>query len=361
MSSERTWTSASWRGYLLAVATVAAATAITFGILQTFGPRPHPAIFYSYIVAIMAAAWSGYGPGLFACGLSLFVAPYFLLPNFTPTRVDPNRIVLTALVSLLVSWVSASRKRSDQLLREANEELEARVKERTAQLERSNAELEQYAYAASHDLQEPLRTIAVYVQMLRRRYTHAFGEADAEQIMQTIETNTRRMSSLISDLLSHSRLTADAEAQFTPVSMSTVVAEAIDNCQSSIAETGATVRAPAELPVIRGNREQLMQVVQNLLANALKYRSPDRTPQVEIHVLPEDSRWMFAVRDNGIGLDMHYAERIFQMFKRLHGRDVPGTGMGLAICQKIIQQHGGRIWVESAPGVGATFKFTIPK
>lgn len=159
-----------------------------------------------------AAWWGGYGPGVLACALSFFLAPYLFIPQFNPARTDLNRLALTILVSLLVSRVAKTRRQAERVLRSENERLEQRVQERTAELAYSNAELEQYAYAASHDLQEPLRTIGLYVQMLRQRYRPAFGDDDAEQIMQTIETSTRRMTTLIADLLVYSRLEAGMDA-----------------------------------------------------------------------------------------------------------------------------------------------------
>ena len=195
-------------GYLIAVLGVALAIVITFAILRTTGFRA--VIGYGFLFAILIAAWWGYGPGLLSCALSFFVVPYLFVPKFSLTRIDWNRLALTVLVSLLVSRVSATQKRTEQLLRAANLDLDQRVRERTAELERSNSDLEQFAYAASHDLQEPLRNVTTHTQLLKKRY---YGKLDdeADQLMLTIVTSAKRMGQLIQDLLAYTQVTSQTE------------------------------------------------------------------------------------------------------------------------------------------------------
>lgn len=358
-------------GYGIALIGVAAASVVTFVVVKTIGPNP--VIGYAYLFAIMSAAWwGGYGPGMVACALTFFLAPYLLIPNFTATRIDLNRLALTALVSLLVSWVSVTRRRTEQMLRTANEELAHHVAERTAELEhanmalakrtaeleRSNAELEQYAYVASHDLQEPIRTLILYSQLLTRRYG-ATLDSGGREMLGVMESSSQRMQTLVNDLLSYSRTIAGTDNAPQPVPIAEVVAEAVANCGAMITETNAEV-VYGTLPTVSAKRDQLVQVFQNLLSNAIKYRSPDAPPRVVVNASRDLGAWAFVVQDNGMGIDMQYADHIFKVFTRLHGRDIPGTGIGLAICKKIIEEHGGRIWVESISGEGAAFKFTLP-
>jgi signal transduction histidine kinase len=367
--------------YGLTAAGVAAASGTTIWVLYALGSKGTAFfIVLAFLSAITAAAWwGGYGPGLFAVGLSQFIAPYFLLPAIDLTRVNFTRFVLIVSLSLMVSWLRDRVVRGEQHLRLANESLEIRVSERTAELSaanvalgrkaaeleranadlrRTNAELEQYTYIASHDLQEPARTMALYSQLLTRKHSAELSR-EAEQLVEMIEKNARRLLSIVDALLSYSRLVADAERFTSPVSLTEVVAEAVANCQSAIAETSAEIHY-GELPTVHGFRGELVQVFQNLFSNALKYRNLHDPPRIVVEAVVTGGCWQFSVRDNGIGLDMQYAERIFRLFQRLHGRDVPGTGMGLAICKRIVEDHGGTIWVESVPGQGATFKFTLP-
>lgn len=223
-------------------------------------------------------------------------------------------------------------------------------------LARSNADLQQFAYASSHDLQEPLRNISLYAQLLAKRYQGTLGD-QADLCIDTIVSSCRRMEALIRDLLAFSRLTSAEAATFRSVDMNVALSWAEKNLELSIKESGAVITADA-LPVVHGDQVQLVQLFQNLLGNALKYRSA--SPRVHISAVFADDEWTFSVQDNGVGIAPEYQDRIFGLFKRLHGRDVPGTGVGLAICRRIVEKHGGRMWVASTPGQGSTFFFTLP-
>jgi PAS domain S-box-containing protein len=237
----------------------------------------------------------------------------------------------------------------------AREALEATA----AELRRSNEELEQFAYIASHDLQEPLRMVASYTQLLERRYA-AQLDATAREFIGYAVDGARRMQEFITGLLQYSRVGTERRV-LAKVNLREVFDSAIANLRIAIEESSATVEA-RDLPVVRGDPRQLTQLFQNLIGNALKFRKAGTPPRVEVSGQREDGAfWRVSVKDNGIGLDPRFSERVFTIFQRLHTRDeYEGTGLGLAICKKIVERHGGRIWVESKEGEGATFSFTLP-
>jgi len=231
------------------------------------------------------------------------------------------------------------------------------VHERAAELARSNAELEQFAYVASHDLQEPLRVVGSFAQLLAKRYRGQFGK-DGDEFIAFIVDGVARMQQLIDDLLVYSRVGTRAKP-LQPTQTSAVLEQAIANLQVAIDETGTVVTHDA-LPAVLADGSQLVQVFQNLLSNAIKFHGTE-PPRVQVSAAREDHAWVFGVRDNGIGIDPQQFERIFAIFQRLHtSAEYPGTGIGLAVCKKIVERHGGRIWVSSQPGTGATFFFTVP-
>jgi chemotaxis family two-component system sensor kinase Cph1 len=224
-------------------------------------------------------------------------------------------------------------------------------------LERSNAELKKFAYVASHDLQEPLNQVANYVQLLEMRYEQLLDE-DAKEFITFAVEGVSLMQTLIDDVLAYSKVDMQA-SEFELTEVDTALAKALNNLRKRISETGAVITHD-ELPTVMADGTQLMQLFQNLIANAIKFRS-DKAPQIHIGASRLEDEWLFSVQDNGIGIDPQFSDRIFVIFQRLHTRDeYPGTGMGLAICKKIIECHRGRIWVESQLGEGATFYFTIP-
>ena len=224
------------------------------------------------------------------------------------------------------------------------------------ELERSNKELEQFAYVASHDLQEPLRMVASYTQLLGEHYRDQLDDEAASFINYAIDGATR-MQTLINDLLAYSRVGTRAK-EFEPADCNAVLSQAITNLSIAIGEANATVTND-ELPTVAGDPSQLVQLFQNLVGNAIKFHS-EEAPLVHVSAREEGGEWLFSVRDNGIGIEPRFADRIFMMFRRLHKRNqYPGTGIGLAVCKKIVDRHGGRIWVESEPAKGSVFCFTI--
>ena len=236
---------------------------------------------------------------------------------------------------------------------------ESALRDRNAQLAQSNADLEQFAYVASHDLREPLRMVSAYVGLLERRYGPAL-DAQALEYIAFAREGAQRLDRMVLDLLEFSRAGKRAEP-FAPVDLGKVVAAACGNLAAAIAETGATLDVAGDLPVVTGSWSDLVRLVQNLIGNALKYHAPGRPARVELSCRPAAGEWQIAVADNGIGIDPQYFTKIFAIFQRLHTRDhYDGTGIGLAICRRIVHYHGGRIWVESTPGSGSTFHFTLP-
>jgi GAF domain-containing protein len=237
-----------------------------------------------------------------------------------------------------------------------NSQLYEQSRRQAMELERSNAELEQFAYVASHDLQEPLRMVTGYTQLLAKRYGDKLDQNANEYIDYAVD-GAKRMQALIHDLLTYSRVGTRAK-EFAPTDCGAVVAETLRALQPAIEESAATVTHDP-LPTVMGDESQLLQLFQNLIGNAIKYRG-GKPPVVQVSCRQGDDHWLFSVRDNGIGIDPKYAERIFVIFQRLHGRDqYAGTGIGLAVCKKIVERHGGKIWVESELGKGATFYFTM--
>ena len=224
-------------------------------------------------------------------------------------------------------------------------------------LERSNTELQQFAYIASHDLQEPLRMIGSYCQLLGRHYQGRLDERGSTWLAYAVD-GAKRMQALIQDLLNYARVDSRGR-KFTDVDCNNVVQQALDNLKISITDSGAQISCDS-LPTVIGDNVQLTQLFQNLVGNALKFQSRV-TPKINIKAELVDGDWMFSVEDNGIGFEPDYKERIFEIFKRLHHRHkYPGTGIGLAVCRRIIHRHGGRIWAESMPNRGSVFYFTIP-
>jgi PAS domain S-box-containing protein len=224
-------------------------------------------------------------------------------------------------------------------------------------LRRANEELEQFAFAASHDLKEPLRMVSMYLQLIHRRYAQVLDD-DGKQFMEFARDGAHRMQQLIDSLLEYSHLSAVHPGSIAPISSDRVLENTLTDLRPALAESGARItRDP--LPEVLADEIHLAQIFQNLLANAMKYRSAS-PPEIHVSARPGSGEWIFSVRDNGVGIEPEHHRKIFRIFQRLHGRDYPGTGVGLATCRRIVEKYGGRIWVESKPGQGSTFFFTLP-
>lgn len=256
-------------------------------------------------------------------------------------------LALFIIFGLVIGHILTRLKKTEGILKQQAEELA-----------RSNAELEQFAYVASHDLQEPLRMVSSYVQLLARRYKDKL-DADADDFIDYAVDGANRMQQLINDLLTYSRL-GTLKKDFKSTDCDTLLAQVLENLQVVIKESNALIELKS-LPTITCDSATIGQVFQNLINNAIKFRNV-HPPHIRIAAEEQDDEWIFSVCDNGIGIDPKYAERIFLIFQRLHDRKTyPGTGIGLSICKKIVERHGGRIWVASHPGEGSTFYFSIPK
>ncbi|WP_189090051.1 GAF domain-containing protein [Deinococcus ruber] len=273
----------------------------------------------------------------------------------------PYGVIACVLVAVR-DWSETDRDVLESIVRslglaiEGAQGVEA-LRAKTVELERSNAELERFAYIASHDLQEPLRTISSFSDLLQRRYRDQL-DPKAQQYLDFIYKGSGQMKALVDDLLTFSRLSAE-RTQKRSMSLAEPVQEAIERLSAAILESGAIIQADA-LPVVLGDGPQLAQLFQNLIGNAIKFRRRGVAPRIEVRAVRTDEHWHVSVHDNGIGMKPEYFERIFVMFQRLHHRsEYQGTGLGLSICQKIVEQHGGRVWVESVEGEGSTFHFTL--
>jgi light-regulated signal transduction histidine kinase (bacteriophytochrome) len=235
--------------------------------------------------------------------------------------------------------------------------VEGALNEKTDELARSNKDLEQFASVASHDLQEPLRMVTSYVQLLARRYKGKL-DSDADDFIGFAVDGAVRMRKLINDLLTYSRVGTQGK-ELSPTDSEAALAQSIDDLKVAVEEHGALVTHDP-LPTVMADRSQLGQLFQNLIGNAIKFRG-NEPPRVHVSASRNGNGWTFSVKDNGIGIAAEYSERIFIIFQRLHSRqEYAGTGIGLAICKKIVERHGGRIWVKSDPGKGATFYFVLP-
>jgi signal transduction histidine kinase len=293
---------------------------------------------------------------LLGTAFSLIVAVVVTLGISVPLRrlkASADRIAAGELVE------PAPSHRRDEIgsLARAMTTMVRTLNKQAVELKRSNADLEQFAYIASHDLQEPLRMVSGFTGLLKRRYAGKL-DADADEFIGFAIGGVNRMQELINDLLSYSRVGRE-DISAKPVDMQIVVDEALANLQTAIAERSALVSS-GRLPTVLANHSMLVRLFQNLVGNALKFCKAER-PIVRIEAEQHGTEWVFSVADNGIGIDAQYRDRIFLIFQRLHKQgEYPGTGIGLAVCKRIVERNGGRIWLESEPGKGTTFFFTLP-
>ena len=298
---------------------------------------------------------SGAGYDLECLSLSIkqFIDAHIKLES----EMDENREKLDRMVEKATAELTDENNK----LRDRFERLigiDEKLKKTMSDLARSNSELEQFAYVASHDLQEPLRMITSYVQLLERRYKGKL-DRDADDFINYAVDGATRMKRLINDLLTYSRVGTRAKP-FKTVDCSGILDQTLGDLEMTIHENGAVVTR-GTLPKVLADPSQMNQLFQNLIGNAIKFRGRE-SPSVHISAKEDEDKWIFSVRDNGIGIDPQYAERIFQVFQRLHTiSEYPGTGIGLAVCKKIVERHGGKIWVEGNTEKGSTFFYTIPK
>ncbi len=304
-------------------------------IWAAFRLGPRETVTVSFLLSCIAIWGALRGAGPFMGGT----------PNESLLLLQAFMAVTTIVAMSLAALVSERRRAQEALV------------QRAAELARSNAELEQYAYVASHDLREPLRVVTSFVQLLAKRYRGRL-DGDADEFIRYIVGGTTRMRQLIDDLLALSRVSRRPKSTGV-ADAGQALRMALASSRVSIKESGAVI-SYGEMPCVLCDASQLEQVFENLIGNAIKFRSGER-PKIDIGAERRSDGWLFHVRDNGIGVPPECAERIFVIFQRLHGRDkYPGSGIGLAICHKIVTGHGGRIWVESEPGRGSTFYFTLP-
>ncbi len=479
-------------GYGTGLAALGAAAAIHFTCLHTVGITG-AGVFFVYLLSVLAAAWCGYGPGALVLILALTVLPYLYNPKFSPKNLDKTGVLALIFLWLVTSYISASRKRRELVLRDANSTLDARMREQTAvleqrlteleilyaqvplglgflnsdlrflrandhlaamngipteahigrrfgelvpkdladpleqqfqhlletgaalvafevhgpspkqadievdwmvrccpvhspdgsvaglqivirditdqkraestlresneQLRRLNAELEQFAFVAAHDLQEPLRTINIYTELLLR--LNSPQNRETTQYAAYVSEAVERMRRLIGDLVTYSKVVHQDEDHAGSADLNICFENALAAVQPELSQTGSYITRE-RLPVVKADPGQIQQVFHNLLSNAIKYRKPGEAVRLDIGACHVDGEWVVSIRDQGIGFDSRYSERIFGLFKRLHGaQQIPGTGLGLAISRRIVERSGGRLWAESQSGAGATFYIAL--
>ncbi|MEM9090099.1 MAG: ATP-binding protein [Cyanobacteria bacterium P01_F01_bin.53] len=285
------------------------------------------------------------------------------LPIIVLTGLDDEDIAISALREGAQDYLVKGEIQKSGLVRAIHYAIERqqtldKLQHLNQELARSNQELESFAYAVSHDLQQPLQSISGFAQILIMTQRERLDD-DANDYVDRIVASSKQMSLLIQDLLAYARVGA-AEQPHEPTDCQQLVAEILAELGPNIEEKQAKINIEP-LPTIEGNPSQLRQLFQNLLSNALKYHPPERAPQVTVSAALKEGTWQFGVQDNGIGIEPEYFDKIFQIFERLHRKDdYPGTGIGLATCKKIVESHGGHIWVASEPGKGTTVYFTLP-
>ncbi|MDG5821521.1 ATP-binding protein [Natronococcus sp. A-GB7] len=313
----------------------------------------HPR-FYSTI-----AKWCFVGIGT----MFVFLTLYHVQPD--TSIVEPNRLVpiltgFSAVAGFGIGTNAAKAKTNAFELERQNRKLKQiqdQLEESNKRLEKSNKRLEQFAYAASHDLQEPLRMVSSYLQLIERRYSDEFDE-DGREFLEYAISGSERMSSMIEGLLKYSRVDTRGKP-LEPVDLDTVLSESLQDLELQIEESNATIEAVA-LPRVKGDANQLHQLFQNLISNGIEY-SGNEPPQIDISAERNGEEWIISVHDRGIGIDSDAQDQIFEVFQRLHSHEEHvGSGIGLALCRRIVERHGGKIWVESEPGEGSTFVFTLP-
>jgi signal transduction histidine kinase len=370
-------------GYAEAIFAVIIATVLRLALVPLVGSAVP---FVTYFAAGVILAWyRGFGPAGVCILLSVFAGAHFILRHGESVsspwgRSEQAATIGFATLSLTVSYLidfqhrtlarakmaeraqAAIAKENIRLLEQA-QQAQRELKRSNEELRRANSDLEVFAYSASHDLKEPLRTVITFTQLIQRNAAKqqlpGARAGDGANLLDPILAAARRMNTLIDDLLLYSKATKLADGPIPSVDASSVLAEVLNGLSGQIQDAGATVTAAA-LPSVRIHESCLAQVFQNLISNSIKYRR-DQAPLIHVSAHTADDWCAFSVADNGQGIESQFSQQIFGLFKRLHGQDYPGTGIGLAICQRLVTQYGGRIWLEkSEPGSGSTFCFSVP-
>ena len=344
----------------MAVLSAGAAACLTAAIEPFFhGKAP---LFFFIVAALISAAFGGLGPGLVATALGFAIVVIVFQAQVLVLSAAYSSLVVFVVLGIGISLIMGHLRRKNAELVLAKERLEKaneKLSERSKALAQANEELQRFAYALAHDLSTPLRGISALTELLVHRNMETLDESSKE-CAQMIVNRVRRTLSMIKGLLDYAAAGQESE-EIALVDCNDLVNRAMEDIDSAIRECGAEITVDP-LPCIPATGSLLIQVFSNLISNALKYRPSIRKPQIQISASERVDAWAFCVRDNGIGLDMQYAEEIFGMFKRLSQDDsYPGNGIGLALCKMIVERHGGRIWVESEIGKGCRFFFTIPK
>lgn len=275
-----------------------------------------------------------------------------------PVMLLERPIRSTTMLAAVRSLINSRRRQYE--VREhlaERQRTEEHLAQRADELARANFDLEQFAYVTSHDLQEPLRTIAVFADLVERTHGEQIN-GEGRQQLQIIRSSARRMSDLVRDLMLHAQSVNVQSPALTPIRLEEPLRFAMGNLERLLTDAGASLQA-AELPTVLGDKALLVQLFQHLLSNAVQYRSPERPLKISIRVERREPMWMLTVEDNGIGFEPEYSERIFHLFKRLRRNATPGTGVGLTLCRRIVERHGGKMWAEGTPGEGACFFFTL--
>lgn len=297
---------------------------------------------------------------IFTMEFSIHILIHILILNYIPSSLQSflhgfiDSLILVLIVFPVIYFLSY--KPLLLQIRE-RERVEEKLKQTMAEFARSNSELELFAYVASHDLQEPLRMVTSFTQLLEKRYKNKLDK-DADEFIEFILDGATRMQSMINDLLQYSRVGTRGKP-FKLTDFESVFGQSLVNLKIAIDENNAIITHDP-LPTLMADSTQMIEVFQNLISNAIKFRSKE-SPQVHVSALKKRNEWVFSVRDNGIGIAPEFFDKLFIIFQRLHSRsEYPGTGIGLAVCRKIVERHGGKIWVESEPDKGSTFYFSIP-
>lgn len=297
---------------------------------------------------------------IFTIEFSIHILIHILILNYIPSYSESflhgfiDSMILVLIVFPVIYFLSY--KPLLLQIRE-RERVEEKLKQTMAEFARSNSELELFAYVASHDLQEPLRMVTSFTQLLEKRYKNKLDK-DADEFIEFILDGATRMQSMINDLLQYSRVGTRGKP-FKLTDFESVFGQSLVNLKIAIDENNAIITHDP-LPTLMADSTQMIEVFQNLISNAIKFRSKE-SPQVHVSALKKRNEWVFSVRDNGIGIAPEFFDKLFILFQRLHSRsEYPGTGIGLAVCKKIVERHGGKIWVESEPDKGSTFYFSIP-